>query len=159
MTLFSVVTAVSKNGIIGHQNRLPWHLPEELAYFKKITLNKPVLMGRKTFDSLGGKPLPQRPNIVLSRTAISHTHIQTVLSLPEALAITQNCPEVMVIGGYEIYKLFLPLASKLYISVIHQNYAGDTPFPSLDWWNWQCVKSTDHRDFTSKVFERIEKII
>lgn len=150
-----LVAAMSTNGAIGYQNKLPWHLPEELKYFKKITLGKPVLMGRSTFQSMGSKPLPDRHNIVMTREKDFLAQGCTVVhSVEEALKVVENCEEVMVIGGAEVYKQFLPLAKKLYLTVIHHPYEGDTFFPEVDWQQWEMISEQIHQDFTTKIFEK-----
>ncbi len=120
----SLVWAMAENRVIGLNNSLPWYLPEDLKYFKRITLGKPVIMGRKTYESIG-KPLPGRTNIVVSRNAgFSAEGVKTVSSLDEAkklcesIALIDGVNEAMVIGGAEIYSLALPLADRLYLTEV-----------------------------------------
>ncbi len=116
----SLIAAKSKNGVIGNNNKLPWHLPEDLKYFKKMTLGKPVIMGRKTFESMDSKPLPKRENIILTRHAdFVAPGCIIVNSLEGALVAAGSCEEVMVIGGGEIFALFLPIATRLYLTTVY----------------------------------------
>ena len=141
MTELSLIVAAAKNGIIGKDNDMPWHLPADLAYFKKVTLGKPVIMGRKTFESIG-RPLPGRRNIVISRN--SHYQvagIEVVNSITEALALVNNVDEVMVIGGGSIYEHCMSFATRLYITHINATIEGDTRFPVVDMNKWYKTKS------------------
>lgn len=128
----SLVAAMAHNRVIGKDNSMPWHIPSELKYFKKITLGKPIVMGRRTFESLG-RPLPGRKNIVLSRQEnISPSQEGQVLwvnNVDQALAAAGEVDEVMVIGGGKIYENFLPRCDRLYLTKIDLNVAGDTHFP------------------------------
>ena len=147
MTILSMIVATADNNIIGKDNTMPWHLPADLAYFKKVTLGKPIIMGRKTYESIG-RPLPGRRNIVISRDA-SYTAegIDTVTSVEQALALVDGTngdaavDEIMVIGGGAIYKHCLPKADRLYITHIKAAIDGDTQFPHYDDGSWQKVSS------------------
>lgn len=137
----SLIVAMAENGVIGRNNQLPWRLPADLQYFKRITLGKPIIMGRKTYESIG-KPLPGRQNIVIShQTNLVLEGCDVVSSIQEALDCAGNAPEVMIIGGATIYEQALPIATKLYITKIHENIPGDTYFPSLDLSLWTEVSS------------------
>jgi dihydrofolate reductase len=142
MTILSLIVAHADNRIIGKDNTMPWHLPDDLAYFKKTTLGKPVVMGRKTFQSIG-RPLPGRQNIVISRdTTFNAKGIDTANSVEQALALAGDAAEVMVIGGGAIYQHCLASAERLYITHITANIAGDTQFPEYDTeHDWQKVSS------------------
>ncbi|GHE92030.1 type 3 dihydrofolate reductase [Thalassotalea profundi] len=144
MTILSMIVAHADNRIIGKDNTMPWHLPADLAYFKKITLGKPVIMGRKTFESIG-RPLPGRQNIVISRDESYHADgVKTVTSVEQALEAAGKVEEVMVIGGGAIYAHCLPSADRLYITHIKGSIDGDTQFPEYDTGNhWKKV-SCDH---------------
>lgn len=132
MTILSMIVAHANNRIIGKDNDMPWHLPADLAYFKKITLGKPVVMGRKTYESIG-RPLPGRQNIVISRDAnYKADGITTVTSVEKALKQAGNVEEVMVIGGGAIYQHCLPAADRLYITHINAEIEGDTQFPEYN---------------------------
>ncbi|OLQ87201.1 diacylglycerol kinase [Vibrio panuliri] len=118
--------------VIGNENSMPWHLPADFAWFRKHTLGKPVIMGRKTYESIG-KPLPDRHNIVISRdSSLVISGVTVVSSVEDALAAAGNVKEVMVIGGGSIYEAFLPLSQKLYLTFIEADIAGDTRFPVWD---------------------------
>ncbi|MEK6578809.1 MAG: dihydrofolate reductase, partial [Bdellovibrionota bacterium] len=131
----SLIAALSKNRVIGKENQLPWRIPEDLKRFKEITLGKPVIMGRKTFVSIG-HILPNRPNIIVSRqTGFQVEGAEVVSSLNEAFERARTYPnsnEVMVIGGAEIYKQAIELADRLYLTEIHSEIAGDSYFPHWD---------------------------
>ncbi len=125
----SMIAAMAANRVIGLNNKMPWHLPADLQHFKAVTLGKPVVMGRKTFESIG-RPLPGRRNIVISRqTAPSDSKVEWVSSIEQAFDLLSDAPEVMIIGGAEIYKQCLPLASRLYLTEIELNTPGDAWFP------------------------------
>ena len=146
MTILSMIVATADNNIIGKDNDMPWHLPADLAYFKKVTLGKPIIMGRKTYESIG-MALPGRRNIVISRDenyipqGKGAEGVDVVTSVEQALALVDGvenaAPEVMVIGGGAIYKHCLPNADRLYITHIKASIDGDTQFPSYDDGCWQ----------------------
>lgn len=151
----SLIAAKSENGVIGKDNKLPWDLPEDLKYFKKMTLGKPIIMGRKTFESMGSKPLPQRENIILTHHAgLVLPGCIIVNSVEGALAAAGSRDEVMVIGGAEIYAQFLPLATRLYLTIVHQIIDGDSFFPKFDLEDWQLVEQEEHAGFTTQIFDR-----
>ena len=140
----SIVVAMDNNGLIGKDNQLPWHLPADLAYFKKITTGKSILMGRKTYDSIG-RPLPNRRNIVITRnTKIMITGCEVVSSIDEALLLTENEKEVMVIGGASLCEQLLPKVNRLYITRIDSEFEGDIYFPTYDASSWRQVSSESH---------------
>ena len=128
----SVIAALGKNRVIGIENRLPWRLPEDLALFKGLTLGHPILMGRKTFESLG-RPLPGRTNIVITRnTAYASDGCLTADSIPAALALCADQDEVFFIGGAELYAQVIPLADRLYLTEVEVEAKGDAWFPDFD---------------------------
>jgi dihydrofolate reductase len=142
----SLIAAVADNGTIGRNGQLPWYLPEDLKYFKRVTLGKPVIMGRKTWESIG-RPLPGRTNIVISRQPdYCAEGARVVASLPEALKLAESIAEIdgaeeaMVIGGEEIYRLALPLADRLYITEVHAEVDGDACFPPWERSEWREVR-------------------
>jgi len=142
MTILSMVVATANNRVIGKDNDMPWHLPADLAYFKKTTLGKPVIMGRKTYESIG-RPLPGRQNIVISRDINYKAEgVETVTSVDAALALVSEVEEVMVIGGGAIYQHCLPAADRLYITHIEAEIEGDTQFPFYDTNIWKKVSSS-----------------
>jgi dihydrofolate reductase len=156
MTILSMIVATADNNIIGKDNDMPWHLPADLAYFKKVTLGKPVIMGRKTYESIG-RALPGRRNIVISRDenyipqGKGSEDVDVVTSVEQALAIMEEVnnndatedkiTEVMVIGGGAIYKHCLPNADRLYVTHIQAAVDGDTQFPDYNDGSWQKVSS------------------
>ncbi|PAJ74886.1 diacylglycerol kinase [Pseudoalteromonas sp. NBT06-2] len=128
----SMIAAMANNRIIGKNNQMPWHLPADLKHFKAVTLGKPVIMGRKTFESIG-RPLPGRKNIIISRDVSYEAQGIEVVSTPElAIEIAGNTPEVMIIGGGNIYDIFLPLCNRLYLTHIDLEVEGDTQFPDYE---------------------------
>jgi dihydrofolate reductase len=135
--MISIIVAVAENGVIGSDNRLPWHLPDDLQRFKALSLGKPIVMGRRTFDSIG-RPLPGRTNIVVSRQsglAIQGTLV--VHSLDEALRAAGAVPEIVVIGGAEIFRQVLPRTNTIHLTRVQARVAGDIFFPELDSAQWQ----------------------
>ncbi|HIC44034.1 MAG TPA: type 3 dihydrofolate reductase [Sulfurimonas sp.] len=130
--IISLIAAMAKNRVIGKDNAMPWHLPADLGHFKRVTLGKPIIMGRKTYESIG-RPLPGRQNIVIS-SKLSYTleGCDTVTSLEEALALVKGLDEVMIIGGGFLYKQALPQANKLYLTFIDLGIEGDTYFPDYE---------------------------
>lgn len=142
----SLIAAVAQNGVIGHKNDLPWHLPDDFAFFKRKTSHHPIIMGRKSLESLG-KPLPNRTNIVLTRnTHFLADGVTVVHTLNEAIAeaSTINQSEIFIIGGAEIYQMAMPVATTLYITEIHQAYEGDAYFPPFDKHQWAEVSRRSH---------------
>lgn len=140
----SLIVAMTPGRVIGRDNGLPWHLPDDLRRFKAITLGKPVVMGRRTFESIG-RPLPGRRNIVLSRrTDFAPAGVEVVRDLDAAVAAAGDAAEIMVIGGAEIYALALPRATRLYVTEVHGEVAGDVRFPAIDPAAWQEVESVEH---------------
>ncbi|PNY79851.1 dihydrofolate reductase [Deinococcus koreensis] len=125
------VVAMAENRVIGKDGDLPWRLPADLFHFKRLTLGKPVVMGRKVYDSLQ-RPLPERHNIVLSRNPGYHAPGCTVVTSPDAaLDAAGDVPEVMIIGGEEIYRLYLPQTDRVELTLVHAQIVGDTWFPEL----------------------------
>ena len=140
----SVIVAMAANRVIGHENRLPWHLPADLQHFKATTLGKPVLMGRKTWESIG-RPLPGRTNIVITRdTAYVAEGCVVVHSLDEAIHAAGQAEEVMVIGGAELYRQALPQAERLYLTLVHGEFEGDIRFPEWQPDDWRETGRIDH---------------
>jgi dihydrofolate reductase len=144
----TVIAAVARNGVIGLDNRLPWHLPADLKHFRALTLGHTVIMGRKTWESLpaGFRPLPGRRNIVVTRDGSYRAEGATVASsLPAAIAATDG-GEAFVIGGAELYKAALPLADGLQLTEIGAIFDGDTHFPAIDHDQWREVARESHHD-------------
>ena len=140
--IISMIAAMASDRVIGDDNQMPWHLPADLQHFKRVTMNKPVVMGRKTFESIG-RPLPGRRNIVITRnTSYQAEGIEVVSSPEEALNILKGTEEVMIIGGGNIYNQFLPLAERLYLTFIDLAVPGDTQFPDYEKdYQWAEIES------------------
>jgi len=132
----SVIAALADNRVIGIDNRLPWRLPADLQHFKRITMGKPMIMGRKTWESLPGR-LPGRPHVVVTRDqAYRADGAEVVHSLEQALATYADAEELMLVGGANLYAQALPLASRLYLTYVHSSPTGDAFFPELDLQQW-----------------------
>jgi dihydrofolate reductase len=157
----SLVVAASKNNVIGRDGELPWHLPEDLRHFRRITTGKPVIMGRKTFESIG-RPLPDRHNIVMTRDPdYAAEGCDVVDSVAEALDVAGDADEVMVIGGGQVYRDFLPRADRIYMTRVQAEVQGDTRFPRIEGNAWRLVSAEHHAAdekhefaFEMMVFER-----
>jgi dihydrofolate reductase len=132
----SIIVAIAKNHAIGKDNKLLWYLPNDLKHFKDVTTGHTVIMGRKTYDSVG-KPLPKRRNIIITRQAISIEGCEVVNSLEAALALCKDEDEVFIVGGAEIYRQAISLTDRIYLTVIDQEFDGDSFFPELDPAEWE----------------------
>lgn len=141
--IISLIAAMAADRVIGMENAMPWHLPGDLAWFKRNTLNKPVIMGRKTFESIG-RPLPGRLNIVISSQAGSHDGVTWVTSVEDALAAAGNADEVMIMGGGKVYTQFLKRANRLYLTHVDAEVEGDTHFPDYEPDEWESAFSEFH---------------
>ena len=165
--LVALIWAMAENGVIGRANSLPWRLPKDMKHFMNVTMGKPVLMGRKTFESMKAA-LPGRTNIVMTRdTTWRRDGIKVVRSLDEGLALAEQQAlidgqdELMVIGGADVYRLALPRATRLYVTHVHASPEGDVCFPEVDWQSWREISSerceADDRHsaaFTIATYER-----
>ena len=145
----SMIVAVAENGVIGRNNALPWYLPNDLKYFKQTTMGKPVIMGRKTYESIG-KPLPGRTNIVITRQADYQPEgvkvvnsVEAARELAESVCLIDGQEEAMIMGGAEIYTLALPHTDRLYLTEVHADVEGDAFFPEYDKSLWQEVARED----------------
>ncbi len=156
MSLVSLVVAAAANGVIGRDNRMPWHLPEDLAHFKRLTLGHPVVMGRKTYESIVaalGKPLPGRTNIVITRQiGFAAPGCTVAASLEAALGAARAADEVFVIGGAEVYRLALARADRVYLTRIDATFEGDAIFPALDPTEWREVARDEHPPAGGRAF-------
>ena len=142
--MLSLIAAMAHNNVIGLNNQLPWRLPADLKHFKAVTLGKPVIMGRKTYESIG-KPLPGRTNIVVTRDAGYHADgILIAHSLDEALTSTQDAPEAMLIGGAQLYAEALPRTQRMYLTVIDAEFPGDAFFPPYNPSDWHETAHEEH---------------
>tara|TARA_B110000967_G_C18761836_1_gene498278 strand:- start:203 stop:706 length:504 start_codon:yes stop_codon:yes gene_type:complete len=164
----SLIVAVSRNGVIGVDNQLPWHLPEDLKYFKSVTMGKPIIMGRKTYDSIG-RPLPGRTNIVITRDSSWQAEgVEVAQTLAQAMTLGRlacanaGADEAMVIGGEQIYRMTLPAADRLYLTEVQAEVEGDAFFPEFEIKQWQQVSEqlpelTDTHPYRFLILERIKK--
>jgi dihydrofolate reductase len=142
----SLIWAMADNRVIGIDNRLPWKLPADMKWFRENTIGKPIVMGRLTFESFGAKPLPGRRNIVVSRNPdyqAQSDDIEVYTSLEAALAATADAEEVMLIGGMSLYQQALPLADRLYMTLVHAEVEGDAWFPEFDLDGWNQTERSD----------------
>ena len=137
--MISIIVAIAKNGVIGDKNTLLWHLREDMIHFRTITSGHPVVMGRKTYDSIG-RPLPKRTNVVITRdTELQIEGCTMAHSLTEAVEIFDSSEEVFIIGGAQIYNQAMPLADRLYLTIIDKEYEGDSSFPEIDYNSWRQI--------------------
>jgi len=142
--MLSIIAALSHHRVIGKDNQLLWHLPNDFSWFKKVTMGKPIIMGRKTYDSIG-KPLPGRRNLVITRNAdLSIQGCEIVTSIQQALDATKDDEEVMVIGGAHLYEQFLPHVDRLYLTLVDANLDGDVYFPDYTSMNWKEIRREEH---------------
>ena len=141
----SMIAAMTDDGIIGIENRLPWKLPNDMKWFRQHTLGKPIIMGRKTFESFGSKPLPDRTNIIITRDKkYQADDCIVVYSIEEALQAAGEEDEVMIIGGASFYEQMLPRAGRLYLTFVHSKIEGDAWFPEVDFSEWHEVQRIDY---------------
>ncbi|GAA3944622.1 dihydrofolate reductase [Litoribacillus peritrichatus] len=164
----SMIVAMAENRVIGRNNKLPWYLPEDLKYFKRVTMGKPIIMGRKTYESIG-RPLPGRPNIILSRAGFEAPEgvhvvetIEAAKELAESLAFIDGHDEAMIIGGSQIYQMALDACDRLYLTLVHAEVEGDAYFPTFDRSQWQEVGREDYAaegpnpyDYSFTVLDRL----
>ena len=156
----TIVAAIASNNVIGQKNSLPWDIPEDLKRFKKLTSGHTILMGRKTFDSIG-RPLPNRTNIVMTKdTNYQKEGIEIVFDKREALNLIKDLnQEVFIIGGSKIYELFEPWATSLVITRVLKDYKGDAFFPDINWNNWQIKSEEEFLDEKSGISCKLEEYL
>ena len=148
--IISLIVAMDKNNLIGKNNKIPWHIPGELKRFRAITMGKPIIMGRKTFESIG-KPLDGRENVVLTNNkSYKQAGVKSYNNISEVISDFINYDEIFIIGGSEIYALVLPLAHKLYVTKIDKIYDGDTWFPKIRYNEWKIQESTQITEETTQ---------
>lgn len=162
MNKLSIIVAISENNAIGKDNQLLWHLPADLKHFKEITTSHTIIMGRKTYDSIG-KPLPNRRSIVITRsTDLVIEGVEVVNSLNEAIALCKQDEEAFIIGGAEIYHQALPLATHIYLTRVHQHYEADAFFPALNPAAWKELNSISYaaneKNNVAYTFSTLERI-
>lgn len=144
MPEFIIIVAISQNGVIGRDGRLPWHLPSDLKHFKKTTMNYPIIMGRKTFESIG-RPLPGRKNIVLSRnSSLSLPGCAVVHSIEEALGLCREDDKVFIIGGADVFNDCLPITDTIIVTALEREVDGDVYFPEIDPAVFKQTEATTH---------------
>ena len=157
----SIIVAIAENAVIGKDGAIPWRLSTDMRRFKRITMGHHLIMGRKTWDSLG-RPLPGRTSIVLSRSANSIEGVHVVPNLQDALEICRSDEEVFIIGGSEIYQLALPLAHRIYLTKVHADVEGDTHLSDLPLAEWQVIEEesfeTGEKDEFPHTFQILERM-
>lgn len=160
--MISIIVAVAQNGVIGDKNSLLWHISEDMRFFKRTTSGHPVIMGRKTYESLG-RPLPNRTNVVISRTLGELEGCTVVRSLEEAIALFPTEEEVFVIGGAQIYALALNVADRFYLTRVGHDYEGDTSFPTWNEREWRLISREAYEQgekyphpFAFEIYERVK---
>lgn len=146
--MVSIIVAIAENGVIGDKNALLWNIKEDMRRFRTTTTGHPVIMGRKTFESIG-RPLPKRTNVVITRGDTTFEGCEVAHSLEEAIAMFPAEEEIFIIGGAQIYAQALPLADRLYLTIVHSDYEGDTSFPEINYSEW--------RELSRQEFERGEE--
>lgn len=143
--IISIIAAMDRNRLIGNNNQLPWHLPADFAHFRSVTMGKPVIMGRKTYESIG-KPLPGRTNIVLSRNPdLQIEGVICVTSFEDAIAAVFDEEEIMIIGGSSIYEMLMPIVNRMYLTFVDAQFDGDAWFPDFEENQWQETESAIHQ--------------
>lgn len=163
--MISIIVAVAENYVIGKDNNLLWHLPNDLKRFKRLTIGHTVIMGKKTWESLPKRPLPDRRNIVITDNPNDHFEgAEKVMSIESAVALCNPAEENFIMGGASIYQQFLPLTDRLYLTRIHKIFEGDAFFPELNLLDWERISKDDyppdeHNDFgyTYYIFDRIRR--
>lgn len=158
--IISLIAAMDKNRLIGIENGLPWHLPADFKHFKEVTMGKPVVMGRKTFESIG-KPLPGRTNIIISRAGFDAQGVTVVDSIDKALSVLCDVEEVMIIGGASFYEQMIDQADRMYLTHVDAECKGDAWFPEFNLEDWDIVAEESFKadeknnyDFTIKTYQR-----
>ncbi len=159
--IISLIAAMDNNRLIGKNNQLPWHLPADFAHFKSVTMGKPIIMGRKTYESIG-KPLPGRTNIVLSRNPdLCFEGVECVSSFQQALVLAADAEEVMIIGGSTIYEMLLPETDRMYFTYVDGDFEGDAWFPKFDDNQWfekdSVTRPSDEKNRYNCRFVTLEK--
>mgnify|MGYP003424196350 FL=1 len=142
--MVSIIVAIAQNGTIGDKNSLLWHIKEDMRFFRTTTSGHAVVMGRKTFESLGSRPLPKRTNIVITRADRVFEGALTAHSLEEAIRLAEGDEEIFIIGGAQIYREALRIADRMYITRVMHDYEGDTSFPDIDLSEWKLLAEEKH---------------
>jgi dihydrofolate reductase len=139
-----LIAALSENNVIGNKGKIPWHLPLDLKHFRDLTIGHPVIMGRNTFDSLPKKPLPNRRNIVLSRSDLSYPGIIFSKSFDEAISLCEDVETVYVIGGQRVYEESLPFANRMELTRVYGKFEGDCFFPDVNFDEWSLLRREEN---------------
>ncbi len=140
----SIIAAIAENNVIGKDNKLIWHISEDLKRFKKLTTGHSIIMGRKTYESLPFKPLPNRENIILSsQKGLNFEEAKIIHSINETLNHCKNEEEIFICGGAEIYRSFLPITNRLFLTKVHHTFEGDTFFPEIDYSKWKIESESE----------------
>ncbi len=156
MKKISIIVAMSKNRVIGVKNSLPWHISEDLKRFKRLTTGYPIIMGRKTFESIG-KPLPERRNIVISRNQnLKVQDVEVVKSIEDALKICSSENLIYIIGGEQIYNLAMPYANNIHLTEVNKEVEGDAFFPEFDKKEWKEIARENSKDFIDTPYSFVE---
>ena len=160
--MVSIIVAIAQNGTIGDKNSLLWHSKEDMRFFRTTTSGHTVIMGRKTFESLGSKPIPKRTNIVITRSDAQFEGALTAHSLEEAIAMAEGDEEIFIMGGAQIYGIALDVADRMYITRVERDYEGDTSFPEIDYTKWSLTSCERHErgeeyesPFEFRVYDRV----
>lgn len=161
----SLIAAMTRQRVIGIENRLPWKLPADMKWFRQHTLGKPVIMGRKTYESFGARPLPERLNVVVTRdvtySPAAHENLRIAHSIEEAIRTSGDVEEVMIIGGASFYEQTLPMADRLYLTQVDAEIKGDAWFPAWQAADWQCIEqheyAVDERNSYAMRFEILDR--
>jgi len=142
----TIIVAIAENYAIGKDNDLLWHIPGDLKRFKKLTTDHTIIMGRKTYLSLPRRPLPNRRSVIISDVKETFDGVELVSSIKEAISVADKDKENFIIGGGMVYSQFLPLANKIYLTIVHKDYEGDVFFPEIDYSEWNITETEEHKD-------------
>ena len=149
----ALIVAMAENRVIGRNNQLPWRIPADLRHFKTLTMGKPIIMGRKTYESIG-RPLPGRNNIVITGDSLYQAEgCQVVHSIDQALAAAGSCEEAMIIGGANLYRQTFKNAERLYLTLVKAEPEGDTWFPEIEWQQWREIERDSHKADESNEYD------
>lgn len=161
--MVNIIVAIAQNGTIGDNNSLLWHIKEDMRYFRTTTSGHAVIMGRKTFESLGSKPLPKRTNIVITRSDTKFEGALTAHSLEEAIAMAEGDDEIFIMGGAQIYAIAMDVADRMYITHVERDYEGDTSYPAIDFTKWKLSSVERHErgeeyeyPFEFRIYDRVK---
>ena len=161
--MVNIIVAIAQNGTIGDKNSLLWHIKEDMRFFRTTTSGHAVIMGRKTFESLGSKPLPKRSNIVITRSDTKFEGALTAHSLEEAIAMAEGDDEIFIMGGAQIYAIAMDVADRMYITHVERDYEGDTSYPEIDFTKWKLTSVERHErgeeyeyPFEFRVYDRVK---